>query len=50
MAPGFSKLPLCKMTANAINTRKLYGINRIVKFSLFPFQLPSFDQRRTTLV
>lgn len=50
MAPGFSRLPLCKMTANASTPSNFMASIGIVKFSLFPFQLPSLTQRRTTLV
>jgi len=50
MAPGFSKLPLCKMMATASTPSNFMASIGIVKFSLFPFQLPSLTQRRTTLV
>src|SRR5258708_4491216 len=50
MAPGLSKLPLCKMTAKASTPSNFMASIGIVKFSLFPFQLPSLTQRRTTLV
>jgi hypothetical protein len=50
MAPGFSELPLCKITATASTPSNFIASIGTVKFSLFPFQLPSLTHRRTTLV
>jgi hypothetical protein len=50
MAPGFSKLPLCKITAMASTPSNFIASTGTAKFSLFPFQLPSLTHRRTTFV
>ena len=50
MVPGFSKLPLCKITATASTPSNFIASIGTVKFSLFPLQLPSLIHRRTTLV